>query len=59
MADEKDKAARAEAQRPETAEELMERAAGLLEQRGGKRAKSARNVAAQLRQMVAKLEERK
>lgn len=61
MADEKEKGqGKAEtAGRPETAEELMLRAAELLERRGGTREKSNRRAAGTLREMVARLVERK
>ena len=58
MAEEKGKAT-AEAGRPETAEELMLRAAALLERRGGTREKSNRRAAERLREMVAEMEARK
>lgn len=61
MADEKERGqGKAEAAgRPETAEELMLRAAELLERRGGTREKSYRLAAGKLRELVARLEERK
>lgn len=53
------KAVVVEAKRPETAEELLLRAAELLEKRGGARAKSYASAAADVRELVAWLEGRK
>lgn len=60
MADEKDKEQQAKAApaagRAETAEELLARAADLLERRGGARAKSYQSAAAKVREVLERLE---
>jgi hypothetical protein len=52
----KEPSAKAESGRPETAEELLARAAALLEQRGGQRQKTFQSAAEKVRAVLERLE---